>query len=163
MRSKIEANEYKDYILGFIFYKYLSDTEIKYVYAQGGGEEGEIRKNLIEQNHIDASKGFGKSGKNNALRASDIKKIADTVICRASIDKFSRLVSQDEIRRNEYNLNIPRYVDSSGSAETWDIYASMFGGVPKSEIAELDDYWRTFDGLERVLFKDTGAAFSFDR
>lgn len=159
-----------------------------------GGEEGEIRKNLIEQNHIDAiiglpaniffgtgiptiimvlkkkrtrddvlivdaSKGFGKAGKNNVLRASDIKKIADTVISRTDVEKFSRKVSRDEIRANEYNLNIPRYVDSSGQAETWDLYASMFGGIPKSEIAALDAYWNTLSGLKTALFADTGTPY----
>jgi type I restriction enzyme M protein len=159
-----------------------------------GGEEGEIRKNLIEHNHIDtiiglpaniffgtgiptiimvlkkkranndvliidASKGFAKVGKNNMLRASDIKKIADTVISRTSVDKFSRVVSQEEIRSNEYNLNIPRYVDSSDFAETWDLYASMFGGIPKLEVARFDDYWQTFDGLKDVLFTDNGTPY----
>ncbi|MBQ5345735.1 MAG: type I restriction-modification system subunit M, partial [Acidaminococcaceae bacterium] len=130
-----------------------------------GGEEGAIRKNLIENNHIDtiiglpaniffgtgiptiimvlkqkrentdvliidASKGFEKVGKNNKLRASDIKKIVDVVTKRVSIQKFSRCVTRDEIRANEYNLNIPRYVDSSEKPESWDIYACMFGGIP---------------------------------
>ena len=159
-----------------------------------GGEEGEIRKNLIENNHIDAiiglpsniffgtgiptiimvlkktrdtsdiliidaSKGFSKEGKNNVLRASDIKRIADVIISRTSISKYSRVVSQDEIRSNEYNLNIPRYVDSSDTAETWDIYASMFGGIPQSEIALLDDYWTAFAGLRGFLFTDTVAPY----
>jgi type I restriction enzyme M protein len=154
-----------------------------------GGAEGEIRKNLIEHNHIDtiiglpaniffgtgiptiimvlkkkrshndvliidASKGFSKAGKNNILRASDIKRIADTVISRTSVSKFSRVVSQAEIRQNEYNLNIPRYVDSSEAAETWDIYASMFGGIPKSEIAGFDEYWNALPGLQSALFTD---------
>ncbi len=153
-----------------------------------GGEEGEIRKNLIESNHIDtiiglpaniffgtgiptiimvlkqkrentdtlivdASKGFEKVGKSNKLRTSDIKKIVDTVTKRAEIDKYSRKISRDEIRKNEYNLNIPRYVDSSETAEKWDIYASMFGGIPISEIDQLSNYWETFTGLKDVLFK----------
>ncbi len=101
---------------------------------------------------IDASKGYAKVGKNNVLRASDIKRIADTVISRATVEKFSRLVSQAEIVKNEYNLNIPRYVDSSEDAQTWDIYASMFGGIPKSEIALLGKYWETFAGLKEALF-----------
>ena len=160
-----------------------------------GGEEGAIRKNLIEQNHIDtiiglpaniffgtgiptiimvlkktrastdvlvidASRGFAKVGKNNMLRASDIKKIADTVTQRLTVDKFSRLVSQQEIRDNEYNLNIPRYVDASDSAETWDIYASMFGGIPMNEIAALDAYWQTFGGLKEALFAHNGTPYA---
>ena len=158
-----------------------------------GGEEGEIRKNLIEQNHIDAiiglpaniffgtgiptiimvlkqkrsntdvlivdaSKGFIKVGKNNKLRASDIKRIVDVVTKRESIDKFSRVVNRDEIRKNEYNLNIPRYVDSSEEAETWDIYASMFGGLPLSEVDKLKDYWIAFPELRTALFEDTSSA-----
>ncbi|MDD3417878.1 MAG: type I restriction-modification system subunit M [Lachnospiraceae bacterium] len=152
-----------------------------------GGEEGEIRKNLIENNHIDtiiglpaniffgtgiptivmvlkqkcedtdilivdASKGFIKEGKNNKLRASDIKKIADVVTGRKESFKFSRVVSREEIRENDYNLNIPRYVDSSEEAESWDIYASMFGGIPQSEINTLSDYWTAFPNLKKDLF-----------
>ena len=152
-----------------------------------GGEEGEIRKNLIEKNHIDAiiglpaniffgtsiptiimilrqkrdrtdtliidaSKGFEKVGKNNKLRASDVKKIVDTIINRTSIPKFSRVVSRDEIRDNEYNLNVPRYVDSSDAEENWDINALMFGGIPNSELEELNDYWAAFPDLKKTLF-----------
>lgn len=159
-----------------------------------GGEEGEIRKNLIENNHIDtiiglpaniffgtgiptiimvlkqkrentdtliidASKGFIKEGKNNKLRASDIKRIADTVIKRESIDNFSRVVTREEIRNNDYNLNIPRYVDSSEAAESWDIYASMFGGIPVSEIDELNDYWEAFPTLKNALFTDSNIPY----
>lgn len=159
-----------------------------------GGEEGEIRKNLIEQNHIDAiiglpaniffgtgiptiimvlkqkrsntdvlivdaSKGFIKVGKNNKLRASDIKRIVDVVTKRESVDKFSKVVCRDEIRKNEYNLNIPRYVDSSEAAESWDIYASMFGGLPLSEIDELEEYWNAFPELKATLFENTSAAY----
>lgn len=155
-----------------------------------GGEEGEIRKNLIENNHIDtiiglpaniffgtgiptiimvlkqkrentdtliidASKGFVKEGKNNKLRASDIKRIADAVIKRESIDKFSRVVTREEIRNNDYNLNIPRYVDSSEAAESWDIYASMFGGIPLSEIDELKEYWEAFPTLKDEMFTNS--------
>ena len=160
-----------------------------------GGEEGKIRRNLVENDNIDAiiglpsniffgtsiatviivlkqkrensdvliidaSKGFEKEGKNNKLRASDIKKIVDTVIDRRTIDKFSRVVSKEEIRENGYNLNIPRYVDSSDTNESWDVYASMFGGIPNSELAEYDEYWNTFKGLKEILFGDSGTPYS---
>lgn len=160
-----------------------------------GGEEGEIRKNLIEYNHIDAiiglpaniffgtgiptiimilkqkrsntdvlivdaSKGFAKEGKNNKLRASDIKRIADTVINRLEIPKYSKLVSREEIRQNDYNLNIPRYVDSSEAAESWDIYASMFGGIPKAELAALDGYWKAFPDLKQTLFEASDTPYT---
>lgn len=152
-----------------------------------GGEEGVIRKNLIENNKIDtiiglpaniffgtgiptivmvlkqkrdntdvliidASKGFEKVGKNNKLRASDIKKIIDVVLERRAVDKFSKCVTREIIRQNDYNLNIPRYVDSSDKPESWDIYASMFGGLPKHEVEELSAYWSAFPGLQAVLF-----------
>lgn len=153
-----------------------------------GGEEGEIRKNLIEFNHIDtiiglpaniffgtgiptiimvlrqkrentdiliidASKDFIKDGKNNKLRASDIKKISDTIKLRVDIPKYSRKVSKDEIAQNGYNLNIPRYIDSSENSEEYDIYATIFGGVPTSELARLDRYWGKFSNLKNELFK----------
>ena len=159
-----------------------------------GGEEGTIRKNLIENNHIDtiiglpaniffgtgiptiimvlkqkrentdilivdASKGFEKVGKNNKLRACDIKKIADVVTQRLSVVKFSRIVTRDEIRANEYNLNIPRYVDSSEKPESWDIYASMFGGIPRQELDELTPYWLALPGLKETLFEATNDSY----
>lgn len=101
---------------------------------------------------VDASKGFIKDGKNNKLRASDIKKIVDTVRDRETTLKFSKVVEREEIRKNEYNLNIPRYVDSSESPESWDIYASMFGGIPVKEINELNVYWDAFSDLRESLF-----------
>lgn len=160
-----------------------------------GGEEGDIRRNLIEKNKIDAiiglpsniffgtgiptiimvlkqkrdntdvliidaSKGFVKEGKNNKLRACDIKRITDTIKNRTTIDKFSRVVSRDEIRLNDYNLNIPRYVDSSKKSESWDIYASMFGGIPNSEINELKEVWEVFPSLKNQLFKASNEQYS---
>lgn len=101
---------------------------------------------------IDASKGFVKEGKNNKLRACDIRKIADTVIHRRETPKFSRKVSREVIRQNNYNLNIPRYVDSSEALETWDAYGIMFGGIPNHEIDLLSQYWNTFPSLRSDLF-----------
>lgn len=104
---------------------------------------------------IDASKGFTKEGKNNKLRARDIRKIVDTYNGRIEIPNYSRRVSRAVIRENEYNLNIPRYVDSSEKAESYDMYATMFGGVPKSEIAELSNELSIFDTLQAELFTDS--------
>ena len=101
---------------------------------------------------IDASKGFIKDGKQNKLRACDVKKIADTYRERKTIPGFSSVVSRDEIRRNEYNLNIPRYVDSSEAPVKYDIYSTMFGGIPNSEIADLKKYWDAFPTLQEELF-----------
>ena len=101
---------------------------------------------------IDASKGFVKDGKQNKLRACDVKKIADTYRERREIQGFSRVVTRDEIRRNEYNLNIPRYVDSSEAPQKYDIYSTMFGGIPDSEIADLREYWAAFPSLQQEVF-----------
>ena len=101
---------------------------------------------------IDASKGFEKQGKQNKLRASDVKKIADTYRERKEILGYSRVVTRDEIRRNEYNLNIPRYVDSSEAPVKYDIYSTMFGGIPNSEIADLGKYWDAFPTLQGEVF-----------
>lgn len=109
---------------------------------------------------IDASKGFIKFGKNNKLQESDIKKIVDTIKNRVSIPKYSRVVSKDEIRQNDYNLNIPRYVDSSDKAESFDIYATMFGGIPNKEIDELNKYWDAFSSLKHQLFTQINNAYS---
>ena len=160
-----------------------------------GGEEGDIRRNLIEKNNvdaiiglpaniffgtgiptiimvlkqkrtntdvliIDASKHFEKVGKNNKLRASDIKRIVDVVTQRKSVEKFSRVVTRNEIRQNEYNLNIPRYVDSSEAAESWDILATMSGGIPNAEIDALHEYWEAFPNLRKEIFHSDGTPYS---
>jgi type I restriction enzyme M protein len=115
-----------------------------------------LRKNRKDDDgilFIDASKGFAKVGKRNKLRASDIKRIADTVIHRREIPKYSRIVSRQLIRENGYNLNIPRYLDSSELAESWDLYATMFGGVPEKEIDQQTLFWNTFPSLRSELFR----------
>lgn len=108
---------------------------------------------------IDASKGFEKSGKNNKLRASDIKKIVDTVKYRTVIEKYSALVSKETIQENEYNLNIPRYVDSADDPEKWDIRATMFGGIPESEVDAFEEYWEAFPGLREALFEKASEGY----
>ena len=117
-----------------------------------------LKKNKTSRDilFIDASKGFIKEGKSNKLRACDIRKIVDTVRARADIEKYSRLVGIKEIRKNDYNLNIPRYVDSSEDAESWDIYASMFGGIPESELKKFAKYFAVFDHLKEELFHSDG-------
>lgn len=161
-----------------------------------GKEEENIRRNLIEKNHIDAIIGlpanifFGtgiptiimvlrqkrehtdtlfidasrlsiKVGKQNKLTASDIKRIADTYIERNPQDPtFARLVSREEIRRNEYNLNIPRYIDSADKPEQWDAHSIMFGGLPKSEIDELASYWDAFPSLKGQLFRQSDTPYT---
>ncbi|WP_432536345.1 type I restriction-modification system subunit M [Kineococcus arenarius] len=104
---------------------------------------------------IDASRGFLKVGKNNQLRASDIRRISDAVDHRVAVERFARVVSRDEIRENDYNLNIPRYVSATPPAEPIDLYATMFGAVPESEIDALAPYWDVMHGLREALFAST--------
>lgn len=101
---------------------------------------------------IDASKGFVKDGKQNKLRACDVKKIADTYRERKEISGYSRVVTRDEIRRNDYNLNISRYVDSNEAPTKYDIYSTMFGGIPDNEIADFGKYWGVFPTLQQQIF-----------
>lgn len=101
---------------------------------------------------IDASKGFEKYGTNNKLRPSDIKKITDTIKCRREEEKYSAIVSKETIRKNEYNLNITRYVDSTDDPEEWDIRATMFGGIPEKEVDAFEEYWEAFPKLRDTLF-----------
>lgn len=102
---------------------------------------------------IDASKGYVKDGKNNRLRACDIKKIVDTIRTRSVQNKYSAVVSKEKIVENGYNLNLARYVDSSDEPETWDIRATMFGGIPNSELDELGDFWEAMPGLREEIFE----------
>lgn len=102
---------------------------------------------------VDASKYSSKEGTKKKLLASDIKRIFDTVIHRpAEVEKFARLVSKDEIRVNNYDLNIPKYVDSSEELEPWNLYSLMLGGVPRDEINILNRYWDVFPNLKVELF-----------
>lgn len=107
---------------------------------------------------IDASKGFVKEGKSNRLRACDIRRIVDAYERRRDIERFCRAVPKQEVRDNGYNLNIPRYVDSSEPAETWDIYATMFGGLPASEVEALTPYWDALPDLRERLFEPAGGS-----
>ncbi len=156
-----------------------------------GDAEGEIRRKLLERNHIDAiiglpaniffgtgiptivmvlkknrpdtdvmiidaSQGFEKAGKSNRLRASDIKRITDAVTGRIATPGYSRRVTLEEIRRNEYNLNLPRYIEKDAGTESWDIRALMFGGIPEGEIDALAPYWEALPGLRESLFAGEG-------
>jgi len=94
------------------------------------------------------------------LRSCDIKRIVDTYKNRVSIPKYSKVVSLEEIRKNEYNLNIPRYVDSSEKAESFDIFATMNGGIPNNEIEELNNYWDEFTSLKNELFEKDNDFYS---
>src|SRR6266487_3057012 len=102
---------------------------------------------------IDASKGFMKDGNKNRLRHQDIHKIVDVFNKQIELPKYSRMVPVAEIAANDYNLNIPRYIDSSEAEDLQDIEAHLLGGIPNYDIEALDDYWQVFPTLKQQLFE----------
>lgn len=159
-----------------------------------GGEEYDIRRELIERNQIEAiiglpeniffgtsiptlimvlrqkrdasdvliinaAQGYAKVGKKNALRAKDIRRIVDTYREKRDCAQFSRLVSKAEIRQNDYNLNIPRYVDAAAAEEPWDLYALMQGGIPAAELDRYAAEWTALPGLRDDLFASLNDAY----
>jgi type I restriction enzyme M protein len=101
---------------------------------------------------IDASKGFIKDGNKNRLREQDIHKIVDVFNKQIEIDKYSRMVSVAEIEKNEFNLNIPRYIDSQEPEDIQDIEAHLLGGIPNADIDALTDYWNVCPSLKKAVF-----------
>ena len=105
---------------------------------------------------IDASKGFVKDGNKNRLREQDIRKIVDAFRGNMEIPKYSRFVENDEIVKNEYNLNIPRYIDTTEEEDIQDIEAHLLGGIPYADIDALKEYWNICPTLKNMLFKANG-------
>ena len=107
---------------------------------------------------IDASKGFLKDGNKNRLRAQDIHKIVDVFNKHTEVEGYSRMVPVSEIANpaNDYNLNIPRYIDASQPEDLHDLDAHLNGGIPDTDIDALGDYWTVFPSLRRELFKGNG-------
>ncbi len=110
-----------------------------------------------ERKHIfmvDASKGFIKDGNKNRLREQDIHKIVDIFNKQTELPKFSRLVSVEEISdpKNDYNLNIPRYIDSQEAEDIQDIEAHLLGGIPNADIEAMNEYWVVYKTLKAELF-----------
>ena len=103
---------------------------------------------------IDASRGFQKDGPKNRLRSQDIHKIVDVFRRRLEIEKYSRLVPVAEIQeKNEYNLNLPRYIDAQENEDLQDIEGHLRGGIPERDVKELSTYWKVAPGLEKALFQ----------
>jgi type I restriction enzyme M protein len=104
---------------------------------------------------VDASKGFQKDGNKNRLRSQDIHKIVDVFNHQIEQPRYSRMVSVSEIAdpSNDYNLNIPRYIDSSEPEDLHDLEAHLRGGIPNRDIDALQEYWDVFPSLRKALFK----------
>ena len=109
---------------------------------------------------IDASKGFIKDGNKNRLRSQDIHKIVDVFNKGLELDRFSRLVSVDEIAKNDYNLNIPRYIDSSEPEDLHDLSAHLQGGIPNKDIDALEHFWQVFPNIRATLFEAAREGYS---
>ncbi len=103
---------------------------------------------------IDGSRGFIKDGNKNRLRAQDIHKIVDTFTRQLETPKYSRLVPLAEIEGNDFNLNLPRYIDSTSPEDMQDIEAHLKGGIPNADIDGLAAYWQVFPNVRRELFAD---------
>ena len=95
-----------------------------------------------------------KDGPKNRLRSMDIHKIVDVFNKRLDVPKYARIVSFSEIEQNEFNLNLPRYIDSQTSEDIQDIEGHLQGGIPVSDVDSLERYWAIFPGLRHSLFKE---------
>jgi len=140
-----------------------------------GNVEADIRRNLVRRGFIkgiiglppnlkenaltrkgifmiDASKGYRKDGNKNRLREQDIRKIVDVFNGQVEIPRYSRMVPLSEIEANDYNLNIPRYIDSSEPEDLHDLEAHLQGGLPQRDVDALQPYWNVFPSLREELF-----------
>jgi type I restriction enzyme M protein len=115
-------------------------------------ENADNRKGIFM---IDAGKGFVKDGNKNRLRAQDIHKIVEVFNNPRDIPKYSRMVSVVEIEKNEFNLNIPRYIDSQEAEDIQDIEAHLKGDIPTQDIEDLQNYWSVYPTLKTSLFGES--------
>jgi type I restriction enzyme M protein len=104
---------------------------------------------------IDASRGFMKGGPKNRLRSRDIHRIVDVFNKRLDVPKYARMVPFDEIEENEFNLNLPRYIDSQTPEDLQDIEGHLRGGIPASDVDALGRYWAVYPQLRNTLFKES--------
>ena len=114
-------------------------------------EDADDRKGIFM---IDASKGYFKDGNKNRLREQDIRKIVDVFNKQLEIPKYSRLVPVSEISnpKNDYNLNITRYIDSQEEEDLQDIEAHLLGDIPNKDVEDLSLYWNVCPSLKNILF-----------
>ncbi len=115
-------------------------------------ENASARKGIFM---VDASKAFIKDGNKNRLRAQDIHKIVDAFTRLAEIPRYSRMVSLTEISdaKNDFNLNLPRYIDSTEPEDLQDIDGHLRGGIPNRDIDALENFWQVFPAVRATLFK----------
>lgn len=118
-------------------------------------ENAHARKGIFM---VDASKGFIKDGSKNRLRAQDIHKIVDIFNRQVELPRYSRMVPLAEISdpKNDYNLNLPRYIDTSEPEDLQDIDAHLRGGIPNHDIDALEPYWQVLPSVRKSLFESAG-------
>lgn len=120
-------------------------------------EHAQARKSIFM---VDASKGFIKDGNKNRLRSQDIYKIVEVFTKQLEQPRFSQMVPLSEIVANDYNLNIPRYIDSSEPEDLHDLSAHLQGGIPNRDIDALEHYWQIFPSIRATLFKPAREGYS---
>lgn len=111
---------------------------------------------------IDASKGFEKDGPKNRLRPRDMRKIIDTYLAGEEVERYARMVPLSEISdaKNNYNLNIPRYIDTSEPEDIQDLEAHLKSGIPNRDLDALGEYWDAFPNLRSELFRPLREGYS---
>ncbi|MBU2465832.1 MAG: N-6 DNA methylase [Bacteroidetes bacterium] len=151
IRTNLVKRGYIKAIIGLpanLFYGTGIPACIVFIDKEGASE----RKGIFM---IDASKGFVKDGNKNRLREQDICKIIDVWSEQAELQKFSHFATNEEIEKNEYNLNLPRYIDTSEAEDIQDIQSHLKGGIPESDIDLLNNYWTVCPTLKASLFKNS--------
>ena len=119
-------------------------------------QDAQARKGIFM---IDASGGFMKEGPKNRLRSMDIHKIVDVFNKRLDVPKYARMASVEEIEKNEFNLNLPRYIDSQQSEDRQNIEGHLKGGIPKADVDALQRYWDVCPKLRQMLFKGNRSGY----
>jgi type I restriction enzyme M protein len=114
-------------------------------------EEAHARKGIFM---IDASQGFIKDGPKNRLRSQDIHRIVDTFWKGNNVPGYARMVPMGEIEKNDFNLNLPRYIDSQKAEDRQDIDGHLRGGIPAADIDALQSYWDVYPSLKQALFDE---------
>lgn len=120
-------------------------------------EDAQARKGIFM---IDASQGFIKNGPKNRLRSQDIHRIVDAYWKGNDIPGYARMVPQAEIEKNEFNLNLPRYIDSHKVEDHQDIDGHLRGGIPAADIQGLQRYWDVYPSLKQTLFRECRPGYS---
>jgi type I restriction enzyme M protein len=117
----------------------------------------EARKEVL---FINADHEFKEGKVQNTLRSEDIEKISYIYRTKRELDKYSRLVSAEDLEKEEFNCNIRRYVDNSPPAEPHDVRAHLHGGIPVAEIDSINGYWKNYEGIREKLFVSANGKYS---